>query len=73
MINELDNLEFFQEQLSENIDDKTKGNIIDKIRKYTSRLIELELNKEAISKEEDNIQYTKDLLDIMNKINNHNF
>ena len=37
---------------------------------YISKLIEPQLKHETISKEEDNIQNTKDLLDIINKTNN---
>ena len=45
MFKDLDMLEFLKNQLNENSDENTKKEVLDKIRKYTRKIIEKEKNE----------------------------
>ena len=69
MFKYLDIFEFLKSQLVEKADDDTKKEILDKISKYTTKIIENDI-KDGNVNEEVNYQYENDLLDIINKSNN---
>ena len=66
MFKDLDILEFLKRQLVEKADDGTKKEILDKIHKYTTKIIENDI-KDGNVNDEVNYQYENDLLDIINK------
>ena len=66
MFKDLDVLEFLKRQLVEKADDGTKKEILDKIHKYTTKIIENDI-KDGNVNDEVNYQYENDLLDIINK------
>ena len=69
MFKDLDILEFLKRQLVEKADDGTKKEILDKIHKYTTKIIENDI-KDGNVNDEVNYQYENNLLDIINKSNN---
>ena len=69
MFKDLDILEFLKNQLTENIDADTKKEILDKIHKYTKKIIDKE-TKESNENDEVNSQYENGLFEIINKTNN---